>query len=80
MCMHLYTCTHTSYIYMNISINSHNHLTSTIWSEYVSEQIRPSSAAGRLRSICIPRVGSSEADPTKNFQGNTLVQYTFNRP
>ena len=56
---------HILLIYINISINSHSHLTSTIWSEYVGEQIR-TSAPGRLRLICIPRVGTSGADPTKN--------------
>ena len=56
---------HIPLIYMNISINSHSHLTSTIWSEYVSEQIRASPACWSW-FIGITRVGSSEADPTKN--------------
>ena len=52
---------------MNIFINSHNHVTSTIWSEYVSEQIRTSPSGARSCLIGITRVGSSEADPTKNM-------------
>ena len=51
---------------MNILIYGYGHLTSSILSEYPSEQIRPSSAPARLRVplIGITRVGSSEADPT----------------
>ena len=65
--MYTYVNMYVSYlyivsIYINISINSHNHVTSTIWSEYVSEQIR---AAAPCCLIGITRVGSSEADPTK---------------
>ena len=51
---------------MNISINSHGHLTSSIWSGTPSEQIRASPPA-RSCLIGITRVGSSEADPTKNM-------------
>ena len=62
---------------MNIFINSHNHVTSTIWSEYVSEQIRPPTPC-RCCLIGITRVGSSKADPTKNASQtkNELTLYT----
>ena len=56
---------------MNISINNYNHLTSTISSEYVSEQIRTSPPRCRRSIIGITRVGSSEADPTKNPEFRT---------
>ena len=51
---------------MNILIYGYGYLTSSIWSEYPSEQIRPPTAAlSRCCLIGITRVGSSKADPTK---------------
>ena len=57
---------HAPLIYMNILIYGYGYLTSSIRSIYPSEQIRTPSppARCRVRSICIPRVGSSKADPT----------------
>ena len=54
-------------MYMNILIYGYGHLTSSILSQYPSEQIRlPLSPGASLCLIGITRVGSSEADPTKN--------------
>ena len=54
-------------LYMNILIHGYGHLTSSIWPGSPSEQICASPPCGRGGLIGITRVGSSGADPTKNF-------------
>ena len=56
----MYIHIHIPLIYINISINSHSHLTSTIWSEYVSEQIRPPPPHDGAGSLVL-----LESDPAK---------------
>ena len=67
----MYICTsmyiHIPFIYMHIYIYGYGDLTSSILSEYPSEQIRPPTPPHILRFIGITRVGSSEADPTKKI-------------
>ena len=53
---------------MNILICGYGHLTSSILSEYPCEQIHTPPSPCRCCLIGITRVGSSEADPTKNLQ------------